>query len=198
MYIQIFVWSYWGWKFISFVWLLFEWLTRVIDIFGLFYTFKGYQEIFKCFHFLVTVRLQIWKIMAASLDNTHAVSDGGKCSICYDHFKAPRYLPCKHSFCHDCLYTYIASHCNSTESRLGFHCPICRVYIPNTRATDNPKEWAKCFPKISFLRNMHTALIKYSVKLVYVRAKRKTQHIFVLIVTKKCARTAQNTTTEEH
>lgn len=30
------------------------------------------------------------KIMAASLDNTHAVSDGGKCSICYDHFKAPR------------------------------------------------------------------------------------------------------------
>lgn len=85
--------------------------------------------------------------MVASLDNTHAVSDGGKCSICYDHFKAPRYLPCKHSFCHDCLYTYIASHCNSTESRLGFHCPICRVYIPNTRATDNPKEWAKCFPE---------------------------------------------------
>lgn len=85
--------------------------------------------------------------MAASLDNTHAVSDGGKCSICYDHFKAPRYLPCKHSFCHDCLYTYIASHCNSTESRLGFHCPICRVYIPNTRATDNSEEWAECFPE---------------------------------------------------
>lgn len=50
-------------------------------------------------------------------------------------------VPCKHSFSHACLYSYIASHSNSAESRLDFHCPICDVYIPNTRATDNPEEW---------------------------------------------------------
>lgn len=85
--------------------------------------------------------------MATSLDFTCAISDGGECSICYDYFKATRYLPCKHSFCQDCLYSYIASHCTSTDSYLGFHCPTCTVYILNTRDIDSPEEWAKCFPE---------------------------------------------------
>lgn len=58
-----------------------------------------------------------------------------------------KYLPCKHSFCYDCLYSYIGSHSNSTESRLGFHCPICRFYIPNKRDIDSPEEWTMCFPE---------------------------------------------------
>lgn len=82
--------------------------------------------------------------MTASLDYTCTTSDGGECLICYDYFKAPRYLPCKHSFCHDCLHSYIASHCNSTDYHLGVHCRFV-VYIPNTRDTDNPEELAKCF-----------------------------------------------------
>lgn len=35
----------------------------------------------------------------------------------------------------------------STDSYLGFHCPTCTVYIPNTRYIDSPEEWAKCFPE---------------------------------------------------
>lgn len=75
------------------------------------------------------------------------VHDGTVCSICYDSFKTPRYLPCKHSFCHDCLSSYIANHNKTTESRLGFYCPLCRDYIPNFSAADNPENWTRCFPE---------------------------------------------------
>lgn len=37
---------------------------------------------------------------------------------------------------------------------MGFHCPICRAYIPNTKTTDNPEEWAKCFPE-NFVLEKH-------------------------------------------
>lgn len=75
------------------------------------------------------------------------VHEGTVCSICYDSFKTPRYLPCKHSFCQDCLSAYIASHYKTTESHLGFHCPFCRDYIPNICAAENPEEWTRCFPE---------------------------------------------------
>lgn len=54
------------------------------------------------------------------------------------------------------------------------------------------KNGQSAFRKISFLKNMHTALVKYFVNLAYVREKKKTPHTFVFIATKKCARTAQN------
>lgn len=84
--------------------------------------------------------------MATFKKDTCAVQGGTLCSICVDNFKTPRYLPCKHSFCHDCLSAYISSQFISTESRLGFHCPFCRDYVPNICAADNPEDWTRCFP----------------------------------------------------
>lgn len=51
------------------------------------------------------------------------------CSICMEHFKKPKALPCLHTFCEDCLRDYIVSR---FESAGQFPCPICRqlVYIP--------------------------------------------------------------------
>nr|XP_022320902.1 tripartite motif-containing protein 2-like [Crassostrea virginica] len=51
------------------------------------------------------------------------------CSICMEHFKKPKALPCLHTFCEDCLRDYIVSR---FESVGHFPCPICRqlVYIP--------------------------------------------------------------------
>ncbi|XP_061189387.1 tripartite motif-containing protein 2-like [Saccostrea echinata] len=51
------------------------------------------------------------------------------CSICMEHFKKPKALPCLHTFCEDCLRDYIVSRFESVGS---FPCPICRqlVYIP--------------------------------------------------------------------
>lgn len=86
--------------------------------------------------------------MATSVNNSCGSIDGAICSICFEKFKTPRYLPCKHSLCHECLSSYIVimSQCNSKESRLKFHCPLCRDYIPNTCYSNTPEEWARCFP----------------------------------------------------
>ncbi|XP_022314157.2 uncharacterized protein LOC111118816 [Crassostrea virginica] len=69
------------------------------------------------------------------------------CSICFEKFKTPRYLPCKHSFCQDCLYSYIVSQLDSTEPRLGILCPLCREFIPNVCGSASPEEWIMQFPQ---------------------------------------------------
>lgn len=92
--------------------------------------------------------------MATSLSETHTVNDARVCSICFEKFKTPRYLPCKHSFCHECLSSYIVSQCKSTEPRLGFHCPLCREYIPSDGASDKPGDWAGLFPRNDILQKM--------------------------------------------
>lgn len=84
--------------------------------------------------------------MATSKAVVNTVNDVTVCSICFENFKIPRYLPCKHSFCHDCISSYIVSQCKSTEPRLGFHCPLCRVYIPCEGIPEKPEEWAELFP----------------------------------------------------
>ncbi|XP_062619424.1 transcription intermediary factor 1-alpha-like [Saccostrea cucullata] len=76
------------------------------------------------------------------------------CSICVEKFKTPRCLPCMHSFCHKCLTSYIESSCLSMAPRLGFNCPLCREYVPNNGAFDNPEEWAKNFPLNDVLESL--------------------------------------------
>ena len=82
------------------------------------------------------------------------VNDITVCSICFEKFKTPRYLPCKHSFCHDCLCSYIVRQCKSTEPRLGFNCPLCRQYTVSDGETEKPEKWAEYFPVNSVLEKM--------------------------------------------
>ncbi|XP_062619402.1 E3 ubiquitin-protein ligase TRIM45-like [Saccostrea cucullata] len=85
--------------------------------------------------------------MATSLDEISIVEDVTLCSICFEKFKKPRYLPCSHSFCHSCLSSYIASVRTSTEPRLGFHCPLCREYIHCKGTFDKPEDIVNFFPE---------------------------------------------------
>ncbi|XP_048748893.2 tripartite motif-containing protein 45-like [Ostrea edulis] len=91
--------------------------------------------------------------MATSLDSS-SMEDVALCSICFEKFKSPRFLPCTHSFCHGCLSSYIVSLCKSTETRLGFNCPLCREYTPSPGAFDKPHEWAGLFPVNEMLRKI--------------------------------------------
>lgn len=132
------------------------------------------------------------------MDFTGAMFDAENCSICCKKFITPRYLLCKHSFCHSCLYSYIVHQCKSMESSFGFHCPICRVYIPKTRDPSNPEDWTKCFPENFVLEKYVHSSDQRFCEAFYAIAKKKTQHAFVLTATKNCAGTAQNTPTEDN
>ena len=88
------------------------------------------------------------------------------CPICQESFTKPKYLPCLHTFCEECLDRYICS-IDEVCKELGelpasifdnepyvwtgegFPCPVCRshVEVPNAKvAAVAPKEWAALFP----------------------------------------------------
>ncbi|XP_062613796.1 E3 ubiquitin-protein ligase TRIM45-like [Saccostrea cucullata] len=92
--------------------------------------------------------------MATALTDSSSFEDVTVCSICFEKYKTPRYLPCSHSFCHGCLSSHIVSVCKSTEPRLGFNCPLCRKYTPVVGPFDKPEEWVETFPVNEILEKM--------------------------------------------
>ena len=68
------------------------------------------------------------------------------CPICFESFKTPRYLPCFHTFCHNCLSSYILSTCKSNENPVGFPCPLCRQFVPAPSFFEEPDKWTELIP----------------------------------------------------
>lgn len=60
--------------------------------------------------------------MATSQPESITVDDDKMCSICRENIKTPRYLPCKHYFCHECLSSDIIS-----QTKI---CKACGQYVP--------------------------------------------------------------------
>nr|XP_034308490.1 tripartite motif-containing protein 45-like [Crassostrea gigas] len=80
-----------------------------------------------------------------------------KCPICMETLQTPRSISCSHTFCQKCLNDHIITSCHGKDSPTGFHCPVCRKYVPGS-ISNNPSLWAKTFPKnetIEFL--IHSA-----------------------------------------
>lgn len=48
------------------------------------------------------------------------------CPICLEHFTKPRYLPCLHTYCEECLSDYISAAYKKDDK--GFNCPTCRAF----------------------------------------------------------------------
>ncbi|XP_065927545.1 E3 ubiquitin-protein ligase TRIM45-like [Magallana gigas] len=86
--------------------------------------------------------------MAAStekdLDQIKEIST--TCPICFETYKTPRNLPCLHTFCHNCLGSYIISTCKIKQNPVGFHCPICRRFVPAPSFTAEIEKWAELVP----------------------------------------------------
>ena len=68
------------------------------------------------------------------------------CPICFESFKTLRYLPCYHTFCHNCLSSYILSTCKFKENPVGFPCPLCRQFVPAPSSLGEPEKWTDLIP----------------------------------------------------
>ncbi|XP_071136003.1 E3 ubiquitin-protein ligase TRIM45-like [Mytilus edulis] len=75
------------------------------------------------------------------------------CSICFEIFKQPKYLPCLHTFCETCISSYIVSKAKGNNLK-GFKCPVCRRFIPMGDNLKNPETWARSLPGNYFVVSM--------------------------------------------
>nr|XP_022305478.1 tripartite motif-containing protein 45-like [Crassostrea virginica] len=76
------------------------------------------------------------------------------CPICFESFKTPRYLPCFHTFCHNCLSSFILSTCKSKENPMGFPCPLCRQFVPAPSSIGEPEKWTEIIPINRIVKTM--------------------------------------------
>lgn len=68
------------------------------------------------------------------------------CPICLERYTKPKYLPCLHTFCEDCILTYIVSVFKKSEKKVNFECPVCRTTVTLPKEGCTPREWVGQFP----------------------------------------------------
>ncbi|KAK3083775.1 hypothetical protein FSP39_002980 [Pinctada imbricata] len=66
------------------------------------------------------------------------------CPICLESLKTPRSLPCLHTFCEDCLQTFITAAAGKNIDDVA--CPVCRKQIMAPEPGLPRDKWAKAFP----------------------------------------------------
>ncbi|XP_069105360.1 E3 ubiquitin-protein ligase TRIM56-like [Argopecten irradians] len=70
-----------------------------------------------------------------------------ECPICLERLQQPKSLPCLHSFCQECLGTYIDKEISDKRvSDTSFPCPICRRMISPVNQAEPKEKWAEQFP----------------------------------------------------
>ncbi|KAK7092788.1 E3 ubiquitin-protein ligase TRIM33-like [Littorina saxatilis] len=62
-------------------------------------------------------------------------ADEMECSVCHEHFKEPKVLPCGHVLCRHCLLTWLQSQAEAL-------CPLCRCYIKEEKDEKSGKSLA--------------------------------------------------------
>ncbi|XP_021377862.1 uncharacterized protein LOC110465969 [Mizuhopecten yessoensis] len=70
-----------------------------------------------------------------------------KCPICLERLRQPKSLPCLHSFCQECLGTYITKELSGKMAlATSFPCPVCRRMTQTVNQTVSKDKWAEQFP----------------------------------------------------
>ena len=67
------------------------------------------------------------------------MDDENICSVCWDTFKFPKLLPCKHTFCLPCLHEFL----EGLKDKSNLVCPLCRepCYVPEKGFSDFPTNY---------------------------------------------------------
>ena len=68
------------------------------------------------------------------------------CPICFERYKTPKYLPCLHTFCEECIQNYIVSVLSKQDAPSGkINCPICRCVVSKPDGIEK-EQWGKHLP----------------------------------------------------
>ena len=67
------------------------------------------------------------------------MDDENICSVCWDTFKFPKLLPCKHTFCLPCLHEFL----EGLQDKSNLVCPLCRkpCHVPEKGFSDFPTNY---------------------------------------------------------
>ena len=67
------------------------------------------------------------------------MDDENICPVCWNTFKFPKLLPCKHTFCLLCLHEFV----EGLQDKSNLVCPLCRepCYVPEKGFTDFPTNY---------------------------------------------------------
>ncbi|XP_021372282.1 uncharacterized protein LOC110462595 [Mizuhopecten yessoensis] len=78
-----------------------------------------------------------------------------ECPICLERFQQPKSLPCLHSFCQDCLGTYITKEVSGKiASKTSFPCPVCRRRTYPINQAETKKKWVEQFPTNNMIQDL--------------------------------------------
>ncbi|XP_021354935.1 uncharacterized protein LOC110451328 [Mizuhopecten yessoensis] len=80
-------------------------------------------------------------------DNTALTYQLLECPICLEQMRSPKSLPCLHSFCEECLSTYIVTDLSGEMAAVtSFPCPVCRKITSPVNHSEGKETWAQHFP----------------------------------------------------
>ncbi|XP_021340355.1 transcription intermediary factor 1-beta-like [Mizuhopecten yessoensis] len=78
-----------------------------------------------------------------------------ECPICLEQLHQPKSLPCLHSFCHECLSTFISKDLSGKMASVtSFPCLVCRKMTQPVNPSKDKGEWAQQFPTHSLIQDM--------------------------------------------
>ncbi|XP_069140465.1 E3 ubiquitin-protein ligase Midline-1-like [Argopecten irradians] len=81
-----------------------------------------------------------------------------RCLICTETYMEPRLLLCGHTFCCQCLSSYISAEYVTADEKLYFPCPVCEIPIFNDDVNADISAWTTCLPKNDFLASSTTQI----------------------------------------
>lgn len=83
------------------------------------------------------------------------------CTICLEPIVKPRWLPCAHTFCEECLQTFISrAAIGKKEDNFKFKCPVCRRLTGCPEQGIPMEEWAKHISANTFPSSLTTSMEK--------------------------------------
>ncbi|XP_069108982.1 LOW QUALITY PROTEIN: uncharacterized protein [Argopecten irradians] len=96
------------------------------------------------------------------------------CPICLEQMHQPKSLPCLHSYCEECLGTYIVTDLSGDmAAATSFPCPVCRKITSPVDPSESKETWARQFPTNNLVQKFATLTKKTDTSSYCGPCKRK-------------------------